>query len=370
MAVVYRHLKPNGEVFYIGIGNKKERAFSKEGRSVYWKRTFKKYGFEVQILKDDLDYKDAQELEKILIAYYGRKDLGRGTLVNLTDGGEGQSNPSEETRKKMRDAKKGIGGESHYFYGKPKSEEHKQKLREAKLGKKLSLEHIENLKKANRSKELKGRKVICTETLRIWNSIADCEKELGCGKRVLENKLNPNNKKNKNNTTIEYLDLYEKGEARERVTIDERKIGKPWTNERREAYFKKIENDLITTGKTDCITTPIINVKTLEIYKTLAEASKAVNISRGRLSEKLNKNNYDKNNTNLVLYKDYLNGTFKVNQKTGVTGLKTLCVETNEQFKSLLEACNFLNLKYKAAYRNIKNKGVYSENNLTLIILN
>ena len=85
MAVVYRHLKPNGEVFYIGIGNKKEIAFSKEGRSVYWKRTFKKYGFEVQILKDDLDYKDAQELEKILIAYYGRKDLGRGTLVNLTE---------------------------------------------------------------------------------------------------------------------------------------------------------------------------------------------------------------------------------------------------------------------------------------------
>jgi len=38
MAVVYRHLKPCGEVFYIGIGNDKDRAYSKRGRNKFWKR--------------------------------------------------------------------------------------------------------------------------------------------------------------------------------------------------------------------------------------------------------------------------------------------------------------------------------------------
>lgn len=105
--VVYRHLKPNGEVFYIGIGDSK-RAHSKKGRSQFWRRIVDKYGYEVQVLKENLTWEDACELECILIDYYGRRDLGLGNLVNLTDGGEGAVNPSEETRKKMSDAKKGF----------------------------------------------------------------------------------------------------------------------------------------------------------------------------------------------------------------------------------------------------------------------
>lgn len=43
-------------------------------------------------------------VEQEAIRKYGRDDLGTGTLFNLTDGGEGQSNPSPEVREKISKA--------------------------------------------------------------------------------------------------------------------------------------------------------------------------------------------------------------------------------------------------------------------------
>ena len=122
MAVIYRHLKPCGEVFYIGIGKTSKRPYSKKHRSKFWKDVVAKYGYEVQILKKDLSWQDACELEILLIAYYGRRDLGLGTLVNLTDGGEGcvGRQVSDETRKRMRNARLGkYVGQNSPLYGKP-----------------------------------------------------------------------------------------------------------------------------------------------------------------------------------------------------------------------------------------------------------
>jgi len=86
---IYRHLKPNGEVFYIGIGSNLKRPYKKSGRSIYWKNKVKRYpNYEVQILKTGLTKEDACELETILISWYKRADCCEGTLVNLTDGGE------------------------------------------------------------------------------------------------------------------------------------------------------------------------------------------------------------------------------------------------------------------------------------------
>lgn len=60
--VVYRHLKPSGEVFYVGIGNSL-RPNSKKDRSQWWHNVVNKYEYEVQVLKKDLSWSDDCELE-------------------------------------------------------------------------------------------------------------------------------------------------------------------------------------------------------------------------------------------------------------------------------------------------------------------
>jgi len=92
MAYIYKHIRVDtNEVFYIGIGNqdKFKRAFVTQKRSKFWKNITSKTEYTVEIIKDGLTWEEAQAEEIRLIKQYGRKDLGLGTLVNLTDGGEG-----------------------------------------------------------------------------------------------------------------------------------------------------------------------------------------------------------------------------------------------------------------------------------------
>ena len=95
---VYLHKKKtNGEVFYVGKGSG-DRAWKKEGRNEFWKKVVNKHGYDVEIHSNHLQEWYAFELERDLIAYYGRRQLGLGTLVNLSDGGEGTGGwvPSQE----------------------------------------------------------------------------------------------------------------------------------------------------------------------------------------------------------------------------------------------------------------------------------
>ena len=104
--VVYRHIKPCGEVFYVGIGCE-QRPYSKDSRNQFWHNVVEKYGYEVEVVAEGLSWEMACELEELMILEYGRRDLGTGTLVNLTAGGDGAKNPSIETRRKLSDASKG-----------------------------------------------------------------------------------------------------------------------------------------------------------------------------------------------------------------------------------------------------------------------
>ena len=100
---MYAHILDNEEVpFYIGKG-KGNRAFDQTQRSKFWQRKASK-GYRVSLIKENLSESEALDFEKELISKYGRRDKRTGCLVNMTDGGDGLTNPSEHVRKKIGDA--------------------------------------------------------------------------------------------------------------------------------------------------------------------------------------------------------------------------------------------------------------------------
>jgi hypothetical protein len=107
MAYLYRHIRlDKKEPFYIGISSDDsyKRANEKSKRNNYWKNIINKSEYEVEILIDNITWKEACKKKKEFIALYGRLNLNNGTLCNMTDGGEGLINPSKETRDKKRNS--------------------------------------------------------------------------------------------------------------------------------------------------------------------------------------------------------------------------------------------------------------------------
>jgi hypothetical protein len=165
MSVVYRHIRlDKNEPFYIGIGKTEKRAYNKHNRSRHWKSIIANTSYKVEILFDDLSWGKAIEKEIELIELYGRKDLGLGTLVNLTDGGEslpGSKNPMFG-KKRTDDEKRRI---SQKLTGNKLSEETKLKISQSGKGIKKSPEYIEKIKGRKHSPESieKMKKRVFTE---------------------------------------------------------------------------------------------------------------------------------------------------------------------------------------------------------------
>jgi len=165
MSVVYRHIRlDKNEPFYIGIGKTEKRAYSKNSRNRYWKSIVANTAYRVEILFDDLSWERSIEKEIELIELYGRKDLGLGTLVNLTDGGEslpGSKNPMFG-KKRTDDEKRRI---SQKLTGNKLSEETKLKISQSGKGIKKSPEYIEKIKGRKHSPESieKMKKRVFTE---------------------------------------------------------------------------------------------------------------------------------------------------------------------------------------------------------------
>lgn len=146
MAYVYRHIRlDTNKPFYIGIGSDElyERADSNKSRNKHWTHVINKVQYRIEIILDDLTWEEACKKEQEFILLYGRKDLGTGILVNMTNGGEGLTNPGEELRQHMSNLKKGRPAWNKGLSGFIHSEETKQKMR---------------CKRPNTSLKLKGRK--------------------------------------------------------------------------------------------------------------------------------------------------------------------------------------------------------------------
>lgn len=121
---IYLHIRKNDCLpFYIGKGCGK-RAYNIHGRSNLWKKFTKKYEYIVTFLKTNLSNEDAFKLEIEYIKLYGRRNKGNGSLLNLTDGGDGALFISDLVKNKISQSKKGI----------KLSEETKKKMSESNKG--------------------------------------------------------------------------------------------------------------------------------------------------------------------------------------------------------------------------------------------
>ena len=89
--VVYIHRKAsNREVFYVGMGNP-DRPYHKSisERSKFWHRIVDKHGYSIEVIRTGLTKREAFDIEMDLIELIGRRDKKKGTLVNLSNGGDG-----------------------------------------------------------------------------------------------------------------------------------------------------------------------------------------------------------------------------------------------------------------------------------------
>lgn len=209
MAYVYRHVRlDKNEVFYIGIGSDDNyrRAHSLRGRNKYWINIVNKSKYRIDIIFDELSWEDACLKEIEFISLYGRIDNKCGTLVNMTDGGEGKFGvlTSYETRIKM--SKSRIGKKKG-----PHSADRRLKMSQSHKGKVFSQEHRKKIIESNsgQTRECmcgcnnpKSKPVIDMQTGIFYDSIKDASIAIGIEYKLLWSYLKGICK---NKTNISYL---------------------------------------------------------------------------------------------------------------------------------------------------------------------
>lgn len=157
---LYRHIRLDLNIpFYIGIGTSSlksncysrryARAYSKTRRSRFWYNIINKTIYRVDILFESDNLKEIKLRETEFIKLYGRRNLGLGPLVNLTDGGELNNNiiVSEKKKEKLRVINTGLkhpkwrneikskaqGGENHWTKKKSFTDDAKQNMSNAQI---------------------------------------------------------------------------------------------------------------------------------------------------------------------------------------------------------------------------------------------
>lgn len=166
--IVYVHKRlDTNKIFYVGIGKTKKRAYSRQKRNQYWKNIVSKYGYVVEIVAHFDTWEECCKLEKELITKYGRKDLGRGNLANMTDGGDGLINIiyTKERNDKISKSHK----------GKKLSQYTKNKLSNSRKGVSFSNEHKLKLSNAHSKAILLIQN---GKVLKEYKSIKQAAKEL------------------------------------------------------------------------------------------------------------------------------------------------------------------------------------------------
>lgn len=176
--------------------------------------------------------------------------------------------PSEETRKKISDA---VKGEKHPFYNKPCSETRRENISKANKGKVFTKEHRENISKARMGMKLSEehkkairdastvkKAIVCLNTGVIFGSITDASKEY--------------NIKHQSISACCKGDLYSAGE------IEGIRLVWKYKEEYEKLTTQQIQNIINIAQIKTKGGKAVICINTLEIFNTVADASREYNI--------------------------------------------------------------------------------------------
>lgn len=182
---VYRLTSPSNKV-YIGITSQPIKKRWRNGigykNCTLMNKAINKYGwenFKKEILLENTTESEAKALETLLIKICQSNNPDYG--YNLTEGGEGTNGLklSEEQKEHLRQIN----------LGKHHTEETKLKMSAAhkgnkyNLGRKLSEEHKKMISEREKgSKNPRARKVICLETLKVYDTMTQAREETGATK--------------------------------------------------------------------------------------------------------------------------------------------------------------------------------------------
>lgn len=216
--VVYLHRKKiDNSVFYVGMGDLK-RAYCKQ-RPEWWNRVVEKYGYVVEIYKDELTKEQAFELEIELISKYGRIDLGSGQLINQTKGGITVEILSDEILKKRSESLKSVVRTEEWknkislsHKGKVKSKKHRENIAKSRIGTKIPEDVKAKMRLSNKSKLITAVPISCydyytDEFIENFTSIREASKKLGCLETSICNNLYGRSKKLNSKTLNKQLKI-------------------------------------------------------------------------------------------------------------------------------------------------------------------
>tara|TARA_R110000782_G_scaffold62250_2_gene128055 strand:+ start:30 stop:650 length:621 start_codon:yes stop_codon:yes gene_type:complete len=197
---VYKHIrKDTNEVFYIGMGND-IRPYKQYGRNKHWQHIVNSVGYDIEIIAEDLTKQEAIDLEIELILKYGRRDLGTGSLVNLTPGGEyyshwlGKHFPTD-VKKQMSDSRKKYINE---FGATVMTDTIKEKIRNSIKGKTMSLDSsiLKSINGIGKGTKQIEQYNMDNELLNIWDSATQASIQLNISRTAITNSIKRNGSSN------------------------------------------------------------------------------------------------------------------------------------------------------------------------------
>lgn len=292
---VYKLTSPSNKV-YIGITCQSVEKRWANGKgykrcpAIY--KAINKYGWEnikKEILLENTTENEAKSLETMLIKLHKSDNKKYG--YNLTEGGDGTTGRilSEETKRRISEKNKGkiISEEQKEHLrqvnlGKHHSEETKRKMSESRKGKKFPNRKrvLSDADRKRLSDNFKGtnnpraRKVICLETLKVYDTLAQAREETGATKIT---DCCKHSYKHKSSAGLHWEYYNERLSDSDYKDILKRLLEEEYNNKHKSPSEKN------RRGTSERCSVPVVCVETGVVFKSLEAVCQTYNISKANL---------------------------------------------------------------------------------------